>query len=80
MKTVRGATIVDFAATVKQILANGILTGESWYWNEKNGIFIYMYQFFIGLGLGIYVGTYYDCKPVMKTLGEHIKNYLPPKK
>ncbi len=46
----------------------------------KNGVSIYMYQLLIGFGLGIYVGTYYDCKPIMKTLGEHIKNYLPPKK
>ena len=41
---------------------------------------IYMYQFFIGFGLGIYMGTYYNCKPIMKTMGEFIKKYTPPKK
>tara|TARA_B100000579_G_C22533383_1_gene711811 strand:+ start:90 stop:209 length:120 start_codon:yes stop_codon:yes gene_type:complete len=39
-----------------------------------------MYPFIIGFGLGIYVGTYYDCKPILKTMGNCFKKYMPPKK
>ena len=39
-----------------------------------------MWQFFLGFGTGIYVGTYYDCKPFMNKIGDYIKDQCPPKK
>ncbi len=39
-----------------------------------------MWRFFLGLSLGIYCGTYYDCKPVVNNITEYIKKNLPEKK
>jgi hypothetical protein len=38
-----------------------------------------MWQFFLGLGTGIYVGTHYDCKPTITFLGDCIKKNIPDK-
>ena len=37
-----------------------------------------MWQILFGFSAGIYVGTYYDCKPYMDTLGVWIKEHMPP--
>tara|TARA_Y100000588_G_C13981300_1_gene807322 strand:- start:604 stop:768 length:165 start_codon:yes stop_codon:yes gene_type:complete len=39
-----------------------------------------MFQFFIGLISGIYIGTNYECKPVIDRIGFYFKTYLPEKK
>lgn len=39
-----------------------------------------MWQFFTGFGLGVYVGTYYDCKPVIIFILNTIKSNIPEKK
>ena len=36
-----------------------------------------MWQFISGFGLGIYVGSYYDCKPVINTLSVIVKENFP---
>ena len=38
---------------------------------------IYMAQFVIGLAAGIYIGTYYDCKPGLKIASETFEQYCP---
>jgi len=39
-----------------------------------------MYKFLLGFGAGIWVGTYYDCKPIIKTVKEEIQKYIPKEK
>ena len=39
-----------------------------------------MWQFLLGLGLGVYLGTYYECKPMLIKMGDIIKKRFPPKK
>ena len=36
-----------------------------------------MWQFFLGFSAGVYVGTYYDCKPMIKRTADCIKNWKP---
>ena len=36
-----------------------------------------MWQFFLGFGTGIYIGTNYDCKPTVKFISECIKQNIP---
>jgi len=36
-----------------------------------------MWQFIMGFGVGIYVGTKYDCKPSILFVKNCIKNNLP---
>jgi hypothetical protein len=39
-----------------------------------------MWQLLFGLGIGIYVGTYYDCKNRLDKIIELIQNNVPEKK
>lgn len=39
-----------------------------------------MWQFVMGFGMGLYIGTYYECRPCLNKLGEWLKTQLPPKK
>ena len=39
-----------------------------------------MWQLIIGFGLGIYVGTYYNCKPTIETILLNIKKNIPKEK
>ena len=39
-----------------------------------------MWQFFLGFGAGIYVGTYYNCKPIISQIESFVKQKCPPKK
>ena len=39
-----------------------------------------MWQFVIGFSLGIYVGTYYNCKPQLNNIIKIIKKNLPDPK
>tara|TARA_Y100000590_G_C15407270_1_gene896223 strand:- start:372 stop:515 length:144 start_codon:yes stop_codon:yes gene_type:complete len=39
-----------------------------------------MYQFFFGLCTGIYLGTYYQCKPLIDGANNFFLSYFPPKK
>ena len=39
-----------------------------------------MWQFLLGFGTGIYVGTIYDCRPCMKYAQKQIEEYVPRKK
>lgn len=39
-----------------------------------------MWQFFTGFSVGVYVGTYYDCKPILLYVYDTIKSNLPEKK
>ena len=36
-----------------------------------------MWQFLMGFGAGIYVGTKYDCKPTVTFITNCIKNNIP---
>jgi len=36
-----------------------------------------MWQILVGFSAGIYVGTYYDCKPMIYRASECIKNWKP---
>ena len=38
-----------------------------------------MYQFIFAFCAGIYVGTFYDCKPTIFKIQDIIKNCAPPK-
>ncbi len=39
-----------------------------------------MWRFLLGFSSGIYVGTYYECKPILNNIKEIIKDYFPEKK
>ncbi len=39
-----------------------------------------MWQFFLGFSTGIYIGTYYDCKPIIGKLEFFIRQQCPPRK
>lgn len=39
-----------------------------------------MWQYIISFGAGVYVGTYYDCKPSLNKIEEFFKNNFPTKK
>lgn len=39
-----------------------------------------MYRYLIGFSLGIWVGTYYDCKPIINKVKEEIIKNLPKEK
>lgn len=39
-----------------------------------------MLYFILGFGFGVYMGTYYDCKPILTSFGSRIREYLPEKK
>ena len=36
-----------------------------------------MWQFLCGIGTGIYIGTIYDCKPIITTIKTFINDNLP---
>ena len=38
-----------------------------------------MWQFLLGFGAGVYVGTKYDCRPCMKYVEKHVTEYFPKK-
>jgi len=42
-----------------------------------------MWQFILGCASGVYIGTYYDCKPTINIMNEYLKKQFPdhlPKK
>lgn len=39
-----------------------------------------MWQFVAGFGFGVYIGTYYDCKPALEFLHKTMKENMPEKK
>lgn len=39
-----------------------------------------MWQFITGVAVGVYVGTYYDCKPGVEYIKETIKEHWPKRK
>ena len=39
-----------------------------------------MWRFLLGVGTGIYIGTNYDCKPIIKKIKNEIVKYIPEKK
>ena len=39
-----------------------------------------MYAFLGGFITGVYVGTYYDCKPVLEKCKDYMKKYFPKPK
>lgn len=41
---------------------------------------MYMYQYFIGFIAGVYVGTYYNCKPTVEKITDFIIENIPTKK
>ena len=38
-----------------------------------------MLEFIFGLSFGIYLGTYYNCKPLTECIVNFIKNKIPDK-
>ena len=38
---------------------------------------LYMWQLMMGFGLGVYVGTIYDCKPTVTFISTCLKNNIP---
>ena len=41
---------------------------------------MYMFRVFIGFVSGVYVGTYYNCKPLIEKMRECFKNNFPEEK
>ena len=39
-----------------------------------------MWQMMVGFAAGVYVGTYYNCKPTIIMIQEMVKERLPEKK
>ena len=39
-----------------------------------------MWKFIMGFTSGIYVGTYYDCKPIINQIQQKIKDFIPNEK
>ena len=39
-----------------------------------------MLQFILGFSIGIYIGTYYNCKPQIENIIKTIKNNIPDTK
>ncbi len=39
-----------------------------------------MWQFILGFGTGVYIGTHYDCKPVIGKIEDFFKSQCPPRK
>ena len=39
-----------------------------------------MYKFLLGLGTGIWIGTYYDCKPTIEKIKPEIIKHIPKEK
>ena len=39
-----------------------------------------MWRFLIGFTSGIYIGTYYECKPIIEKIDKFIKNNFPESK
>ena len=39
--------------------------------------YIYMWQFLMGFGAGVYVGTAYDCKPTIIFMKDCFKKLVP---
>ena len=38
-----------------------------------------MWQFLLGFGTGVYIGTKYDCRPCMRYVEKHVEEYFPKK-
>lgn len=38
-----------------------------------------MYQILFGFCAGVYIGTFYDCKPTITHIQHFIQKYAPPK-
>jgi hypothetical protein len=38
-----------------------------------------MWQILLGLGIGVYIGTYYNCKPVLLKVGDIFTRNFPPR-
>ena len=47
---------------------------------KKLNHFLYMQRFILGFSIGICVGTYYDCKPLLIKLKNDITKHLPKEK
>jgi hypothetical protein len=39
-----------------------------------------MIRFLLGFGTGVWVGTYYDCKPLIKMIKDEVIKYIPKEK
>jgi|TARA_B110000285_G_C14960024_1_gene531206 hypothetical protein len=39
-----------------------------------------MYRFLLGLGTGLWLGTYYDCKPMIEQVKKEIVKHIPKEK
>jgi hypothetical protein len=39
-----------------------------------------MWQMMVGFATGVYVGTYYNCKPTILMIREMVKDKMPEKK
>lgn len=39
-----------------------------------------MWRFIVGFGLGVYTGTYYDCKPTVDSIKDFITKNFPKEK
>ena len=39
-----------------------------------------MLYFILGFSFGIYIGTYYNCKPMLSIIGNKIIEFIPEKK
>ena len=39
-----------------------------------------MWQLLVGFTVGVYIGTYYDCKPQIYTINKWVHEYIPNSK
>ncbi len=47
---------------------------------KKNLKLIHMWQFIMGFASGLYVGSYYECKPTIQYIVKIIKDNAPKEK
>ena len=39
-----------------------------------------MWRFVAGISIGVYIGTYYNCKPMIEKVIQHMNDNFPDKK
>ena len=39
-----------------------------------------MWRFLLGVSTGMYIGTYYECKPILSSIKKIIEDYTPKEK
>ena len=71
---------MKIVTSVVSVIATSALMYVAWSLLKNKIYKIYiMWQFLLGFGAGVYVGTKYDCRPCMKYVEKHVTEYFPKK-